>query len=310
MGKLIHRKQMYHGPKAVFLDVIQDLTKRSNEECALIIKKGGAYHGKGRCKDPNRSVVQGDAIQVFYRLPIELEVLAFDPHWVIEDAKNFLVANKPAGVPTQGRRDGDSMAFYEVLKQGIPGYLGLHHRLDQGTSGLIVFSRQKAVNAVFTKMFQERRISKTYLALCKGQWPSTEQTLEVHAPIGRMPAGSRTPFGVLEDGKTAQTRFHRIGSDGDLFLVRAEPETGRTHQIRIHAAHAGFPLCGDALYGPTQPFSSHGPNLPVNQFFLHAWRLAWKNMDVLETKTFEAPIPDWWQPFLGPRLMSDWCGGQ
>ena len=205
-----------------------------------------------------------------------------------------MVAYKPAGIPTQGRRDGDTMAFYEILKNNSQGYLGLHHRLDQGTSGLMLFSRNKQLNAMFSRLFTENFIQKSYLALCHGKWPGRNSTLLADQPIGRDSHASPSRFKVTRSGKTALTQFELIGSDGQMLLVLALPKTGRTHQIRIHAAHQGFPLIGDNLYGPPDAEDS---------FFLHAFRLEWSGIGSLPGGKFSLALPDRWTRKMSTGLL-------
>jgi len=300
-GRLIHKQYVHQGQPASFQDLIQNITGLPEETCLGIIRKGGAYTGKLRCKDPLKTVKDGSEVQTWYRLPFQEEKTAFQPVWILHENEQFLVANKPAGMPTQGRRDGDSMAFYQILREHLPGYLGLHHRLDQGTSGLIVFCKDKKLNTHFARLFQEHLIQKHYIALCEGFWPSDQQTIEVLHPIGRLPAHERSRsgkgavFGKTSAGKKAKTTFELMGSKGKQLLVKATPYTGRTHQIRIHAALEGFPLVGDDLYG-VKPFP--------HPFLLHAFSLSWPKSGPLTAGSFAVGVPENWHSLL-PVPLTD-----
>ena len=295
--KLEHRQFVHSGKKTTLLEAIVKITGLSRQESSLVIQIGGAYLGKARCKEMDRSIKDGDWVQVFYRLPIQYEEVPFNSDWVLEDNPDFLVANKPAGLPTQGRRDSDTTAFYEILKKNCPGYMGLHHRLDQGTSGLMVFSRARDVNRSFSTLFSEKLIHKHYLALCAGKWPGKETLLMADHPIGRIPAqaGQFSSHGVMKSGKPAETIFELIGRDGELMMVKATPLTGRTHQIRVHAAFLGFPLLGDTLY--------RGPIISGGGMFLHAYALRWIKHGKLREGNYRVECPENWFSIL-PETLS------
>ena len=286
--------QVYSGPPASLVRCIGSITGLDEGQAGLLVAMGGAYIGKYRCKEPERLVEAGTQISAYYRLPLTLEPIAFDPAWIVEDNKQFLVAAKPAGIPTQGRRDADYMAFYEILKNNLTGYLGLHHRLDQDTSGLMLFSRSPRMNPDLARAFRERLISKSYLAVAEGAWPFKESRLILEHPIApeRGPHGTRQR--VDRSGKPALTLLTRIFQDSGLILAVAQPLTGRTHQIRVHLSHHGMPLWGDALYGSQ---NSDG-------FLLHCHRLAWNKVGALPAAEFRCAAPDAWRQRL-PKTMAD-----
>lgn len=267
MSRLHHIQRAHRGKPQSFLQVVTLLTGLSEEQAALIIKMGGAYLGKHRCKEPTRSIRPGQLVQVYFRLPLTYEPVPFEPSWLYQQEKGYLVAHKPAGLPTQGRRDADYTAFYELLKNELGGYVGLHHRLDQDTSGLMVFTNDKTWNKDMGRLFSEQRIDKTYLAVAQGVWPRDSATqLQVDAPILAKRTTSGTQQVVDPAGKPARTDITLLAQAEGLLLLRVKPITGRTHQIRVHAAHLGIPLWGDAFYGNARDKAS---------FLLHCAGLRW-----------------------------------
>lgn len=176
----------------------------------------------------------------------------------------LLVVDKAAGVPAQRTRDGDD-GVYEMLCQTEP-YVGLHHRLDRRASGLMVFAIDRSVNAALTRAFRKHAIQRTYIALCEGE-PVDDQWLW---PV---------------DGKTARTDVEVVGPGPDgLTEIRCRLHTGRTHQIRIHAAMAGTPLAGDRRYGGDTA-------RPWDRLGLHAQTLTLSHPKTHTSCTWTAPLP-------------------
>ncbi|MCB1050956.1 MAG: hypothetical protein H6510_09985 [Acidobacteria bacterium] len=248
----------------------------------MIINMGGAYLNGKRCKDPSHKVFPRDALELYYRLPIEFQSLQWDPAWIIAQTPDYIIVNKPAGIPTQGRRDADSISLYDALCRWQKGYVGLHHRLDQDTSGLMLFTLNPKVNRFFAQLFQEQRIEKKYLALCQGPWPFSHGEFTVDAPIGADYGAKTQKQKVGPQGKPAITHLRLIHAEQDQLLIEASPKTGRTHQIRVHCAHVGIPLIGDQFYG-------HNGAPP---FHLHCYSLAWPQMGPLKAGRFKS-LPRW-----------------
>lgn len=294
---MIHQVHSLHRGAAVpFEEALAKLTGLSGEEVRLMIAMGGAYLGKQRWKEPRTQVRKGTKISAYFRLPLRMEPVAFEPRWVMVDDGQLLVANKPNGLPTQGRRDADYMAFYELLKQHVRGYLGLHHRLDQGTSGLMVFTRNPSLNKNLSALFQERLVTKTYLAIAFGHWQGPDLERIVDAPIAPQRQRQGTRQVIAAHGKPAQTKLRLLNQHDDYCLVEARPLTGRTHQIRVHLAHVGLPLLGDSFYG--------GPG--DSGFFLHCAGLAWPGRGRLAKGDYHAPVPEAWHRLSPDLFPSDW----
>src|SRR2546430_1641357 len=171
---------------------------------------------------------------------------------------------------------------------------GLVHRLDKGTSGLLVVARTPEAHAALTAAMASRRIGREYLALCTGVMTAGGTVTE---PIGRHRT-QRTRMAVRADGRPAVTRYRIVQRFRAHTLVRVELETGRTHQIRVHLAHIGFPVVGDPLYagrrrlpaGCTPALTAELQAFPRQA--LHAARLKLKHPATGRELAWEAPVPE------------------
>jgi 23S rRNA pseudouridine1911/1915/1917 synthase len=157
-----------------------------------------------------------------------------------DDALIFI--DKPPNIVVQRAHDADEPVLYDLVAEHTSP-LFLMQRLDRGTSGVMFFSKRADVNAKLTRQFEQKRIRKTYLALCEGEL-AQRQTID--APLNRIGA---IKFGVREGGRRAVTHIEPVSSTSGGSLVAVQLETGRTHQIRVHLAAIGHPLVGDWLYG-------------------------------------------------------------
>lgn len=300
---MMHFQMTHRGEPMLLAELIQRRTGLSRPDAEMIVAMGGAYTGKYRCKDPNRLIRWGEPISAWYRLPISMEPLSFDPAWIIEDDGRRLVAAKPRGLPTQGRRDADYMAFYEVLKRALGGYLGLHQRLDQDTSGLMLFARDRSLNKDMTRAFQEHRLEKRYLAVAAGQWPFLADSAVIDRPLGPVRDARGTRQAVLRAGKPARSEVTRLWQGDGFLVLDVKPLTGRTHQIRVHLSSHGLPLLGDRLYG--------GPETPG--FLLHAYRLCWPRIGALAAGDYHLDPPSYWFESLPPAFTAfyqSWQGSR
>jgi 23S rRNA pseudouridine1911/1915/1917 synthase len=199
------------------------------------------------------------------------DIVEFDPqamrdkgpgHLVAEDIalsilyedEYVIAVNKPAGMvvhPGHGNREGTlvhGLLFHvKALSQGSePDRPGIVHRLDKDTSGVILVAKSDESHRRFAAMFAERTIRKQYVGICCGTRPAEHETID--ASLGR---SKRDPVrrAVREDGKQAVTEYRLLGYQSGISVVRFSPHTGRTHQIRVHASLAGFPIVCDPLYG-------------------------------------------------------------
>ena len=188
-----------------------------------------------------------------------------EPLVLFED-DHLLAVNKPAGVNTHAPDNFAPEGLHEWLQHRRGRPLAIHHRLDKETSGVLVFGKTALANRSLTGQFEQKTVRKTYIFLTAAAAPS--KPFRVASPI---------------DGKPATTDFEPAGHCGRLALIRATPETGRTHQIRLHAAQNGFAVAGDALY--EKPITS----LP--RLMLHAASLELRHPQTGETLHFDAATP-------------------
>ena len=216
--------------------------------------------------------------------PLTVPLLHSDP--------DVLVVNKPAGLvvhPGAGQPAGTLVnqlisQFPEILTVGESQRPGIVHRLDRDTSGVMVVARSPSAYAGLVAQFAEQAVDKTYVALVEGT-PAVERGV-IDAPVGRHPR-RRTAMSVVRDGKPAVTHFAVLESLGRYTLLQVTPDTGRTHQIRVHLAAAGFPIVGDPQYGRASTLSG------LTRTFLHAHTLRFTHPATRERVLYRAPLtPD------------------
>ena len=215
---------------------------------------------------------------------------------VFED-DDIVVVNKPAGTivhPAPGHTEG---SLTEELVRTRPGMAavgsrerpGVVHRLDIETSGVMVFAKTQRAYLKLRAAFESHgRVAKTYLAVLHGAPSPRSGTLET--TIGRKPWDARRMAVDVPGGKRAVTRWNTLGKRGPLAMVEFEIETGRTHQIRVHAAHLGHPVVGDALYG--DKVKDLRLAVRPGRLLLHAVRLAFPHPATGEVLSFTARPPD------------------
>jgi len=223
--------------------------------------------------------------------PSELEPEAVPLRIVYED-DDLLVVDKPAGMtvhPAPGHTSGTLVHALlahcpEIALVGESGRPGIVHRLDKDTSGLIIVAKNEAARGALARQLKEREVEKTYVALVEGRLKEREGVID--APIGRHQA-QRKKMAVVHGGREARTRYRLLREIGGRSLVEVSPETGRTHQIRVHFAAIGHPVTGDRVYGRGR---AAAPWLPRQ--FLHAQRLAFRHPRTGERLELEAELPD------------------
>lgn len=178
---------------------------------------------------------------------------------VLFEDEHLLVVDKPAGVNTHAPSPYAGEGLYDWLRHREPRWatLAILHRLDKETSGVLVFGKTAAANRALTKQFTQRRVTKKYLLLTDRPVPRREFT--VKSALARR----GETYASRPGGEPAETHFRVVETRAGLTLLEAEPRTGRTHQIRVHAAESGLPILGDTLYGGTA----------AERVFLHAAEL-------------------------------------
>jgi 23S rRNA pseudouridine1911/1915/1917 synthase len=226
------------------------------------------------------------------------------PLSILHEDADLLVVDKPAGLvvhPAPGHAAGtlvNALLHHVGDLSGIGGVLrpGIVHRLDRDTSGLMIVAKHDTAHRRLAAALQARRIRRRYLTLAWGHLPA--DTLTVDAPIARHPT-DRKRMAVVEGGRRAVTHFRRLEQWPAAELVRAELETGRTHQIRVHLQHAGHPVVGDPVYaaGRERGFSGSAQRWArelarrVPRQFLHAAELEFRHPRTGEPLRFAAPLP-------------------
>jgi 23S rRNA pseudouridine955/2504/2580 synthase len=216
-------------------------------------------------------------------------------HILFED-RLILVVNKPAGMAVHGG-SGISHGVIEILRSARPELrdLSLAHRLDRETSGCLVLAKRRSALRMLHAMFREGRVEKNYLALAIGDWQRGEQLIDAPLFVQHRQSGERHVV-VNPEGKLAQTRIRLSRSFGRFSLLQCQPLTGRTHQIRVHAAHAGHPLAGDERYGDSEK-NAELRKRGLKRLFLHAQSIAFPDEHGNE-QHFTAPLADDLDRFL------------
>jgi 23S rRNA pseudouridine955/2504/2580 synthase len=208
---------------------------------------------------------------------------------VLEDPR-LLVIDKPAGVAVHGG-SGVSFGVIEALRAARPEEtLELVHRIDRETSGILLVSRKPAALRTLHALLREGRVEKRYLALVKGKWELGQKRIDVPLRTDIRVSGERT-VKAHATGKEAVSVFKPVQFFGKkATLVEVALETGRTHQIRVHAAHAGYPLAGDDKYGDAE-FNETMKALGLTRMFLHAHQLSFVWPDSGMEFSVSAPLP-------------------
>ncbi len=207
---------------------------------------------------------------------------------IIYEQDGLIVVNKPHDLPSTGRSldDDDCLQFWLIKRHG--DMVWAIHQLDADTSGVNLFTTEKALVPIYKKALEKNNSEKTYLAVVKGNPDWT--TIESQSPIGKVDERS---LGVIESGKTAHSKFTVLDRNEDYALLKINIFTGRTHQIRIHLAHLGYPLVGEEWY--TNPPCKIHPRQA-----LHCYQI---NLPMVE-KTFTAELaPDLVELLSGIRLV-------
>lgn len=243
----------------------------------------------GRPARPADRVAAGDVIDVevpeAYATTAEPEAIPLE---VVYENSDLAVVNKPAGMvvhPSPGHHSGTLVHALlgrggEWSAAGGATRPGIVHRLDKGTSGLIVVARTDAAHRALASQLSSRSLSRTYLAIVRGRVRSDAGELE--GPIGRHPK-DRKRMAVVEGGRFARTRYEVVERKQTHTLLRCDLETGRMHQIRVHCAAMGHPVAGDDEYGGREA----GALRPM----LHAWRLRLRHPRTGAEMSFEVAPP-------------------
>ncbi len=262
-----------------------------------VVRSGQVRINGGRAKVSVR-LAAGDVVRVPpmkikttgpVRVPDQL--LSVLKSSVVLENEDFLVINKPPGIAVHG---GSGLAFGAIdgLRQALDSpHLDLVHRLDRATSGALLVARDRRRSRELQAQFRERVVGKKYQALVAGSWPQKVGTVNLPLLANSEHAGERRVVVSKEEGKPSITHVQVEERFGDVSLLDVALETGRTHQIRVHAASQGHPVVGDERYGNNQD-NQRFRRLGLNRLYLHSAELAfdWQG----ERVVCEVPVDSDW----------------
>ncbi|HEX8962165.1 MAG TPA: RluA family pseudouridine synthase [Rhodocyclaceae bacterium] len=279
-----------------------------------ILRSGEVRVNKGRI-GADYKLAMGDLVRV---PPIRVAEAAAKP---AAPAREFAVAfedealiiiDKPAGVAVHGG-SGVSFGVIEQLRRARPQakLLELAHRLDRETSGLLIVAKKRSALTRLHDMFRDGAVSKRYLALVRGQWRNAVQHVRLPLHKYLTDEGERR-VAVSPEGKFAHSVVRLVARWQNFSLVEVELKTGRTHQIRVHLAHLGYPLAGDDKYGDFA-LNKDLQKAGLKRMFLHAARLALPHPLSNAPLEFSAPLPPELAAFvarLDANERREWGDGQ
>jgi 23S rRNA pseudouridine1911/1915/1917 synthase len=279
----------------------QDLTRSRVQE----LIKSGFVRVNHHLSKPGYRLKPGDHIEVTLPPPqplrLEPEPVTFD---LIYEDPWLIVVNKPPGVvvhPAPGHFTGTLVhGLLQHCKDlsGIGGVMrpGIVHRLDKDTSGLMVVAKNDAAHAFLSGQFKAGKITKTYVALVHGIVKG--QKGEINLPIGRHPIRRKEMSVQPSKGREAKTLWEKKEELAGLFsLLSVSPKTGRTHQIRVHLSHVGYPIVGDPVYGHRRSWwkkrfpEDSGLLSRIERQMLHAETLGFFHPEGADYREFTAPLP-------------------
>jgi 23S rRNA pseudouridine1911/1915/1917 synthase len=261
--------------------------------------KDGKITINGKSVRPNHVVRAGETIAIDIPEPVaaspEPEDLDLD---IVYEDPDIVVVNKPAGMvvhPAAGHARGTLVnALMHGIKDlsGIGGELrpGIVHRLDRGTSGLMVVAKHDSAHAELARQFQDREVEKEYVALV---WGVVQAGRRIDLPIGRDPGDRKKMSARARRARSAATRITKALHMPGVTLVHVAILTGRTHQIRVHLSAIGHPIVGDSTYGGLRRRvpADLRPVLALERPFLHAGRLVFTHPADGRRMAFEVPLP-------------------
>lgn len=244
-------------------------------------------------------IQENDKISVEIPKPKQIELKAQNiPIEIIYEDSDIIVVNKPKGMvvhPANGNPDGTLvnaiMAICKDSLSGIGGEIrpGIVHRIDKDTSGLLIVAKNDNAHVKMSEQIKNHEVKKTYIALVRGVFKENEATIDM--PIGRSPS-DRKKMAVNKNGKNAITHIKVLKRFDKYTLLRVNIETGRTHQIRVHLSHIGYPIVGDYTY------SNEKNEFDVIGQCLHAQKLEFKHPITQKDMCLEAELPQYFKDIL------------
>lgn len=281
----------------------------SNSKIRRLIVAGVVFVNGRQCRVPAYLLQNGDDVRAsideekfFYeKQPDDIHFEVTDASVLYEDDV-LIVVNKPAFFPTEATITGNRDNLHEAVIRYLwkknpslrnPPYVGIMHRLDRETSGVVLFTKTRSVNGPVHDLFENHTARKVYRAVCTKEafLKEVPETFFCDKSIGRVSASSAAcKMGVVTTGEhalvkevqSAYTAFSLVGKKGNCYFIEARPRTGRTHQIRVHLSSYGLPLVGDELYGGEKG----------ERIMLHALSLTFPHPVTGECICVTAPLPE------------------
>ena len=276
---------------SVDLDITRTSAQRLIEDGNILVN--------GKNAKVSYKIQENDKISVEIPKPKQIELKAQDiPIEIVYEDSDIIVVNKPKGMvvhPANGNPDGTLvnaiMAICKDSLSGIGGEIrpGIVHRIDKDTSGLLIVAKNDNAHVKMSEQIKNHEVKKTYIALVRGIFKENESTIDM--PIGRS-TSDRKKMAVNKNGKNAITHIKVLKRFDKYTLLQVNIETGRTHQIRVHLSHIGYPIVGDYTY-------SNGKNeFDVVGQCLHAQKLEFKHPITQKDMCLEAELPQYFKDIL------------
>ena len=276
---------------SVDLDITRTSAQRLIEDGNILVN--------GKNAKVSYKIQENDKISVEIPEPKQIELKAQDiPIEIVYEDSDIIVVNKPKGMvvhPANGNPDGTLvnaiMAICKDSLSGIGGEIrpGIVHRIDKDTSGLLIVAKNDNAHVKMSEQIKNHEVKKTYIALVRGIFKENEATIDM--PIGRS-TSDRKKMAVNKNGKNAITHIKVLKRFDKYTLLQVNIETGRTHQIRVHLSHIGYPIVGDYTY-------SNGKNeFDVVGQCLHAQKLEFKHPITQKDMCLEAELPQYFKDIL------------
>ena len=276
---------------SVDLDITRTSAQRLIEDGNILVN--------GKNAKVSYKIQENDKISVEIPKPKQIELKAQDiPIEIVYEDSDIIVVNKPKGMvvhPANGNPDGTLvnaiMAICKDSLSGIGGEIrpGIVHRIDKDTSGLLIVAKNDNAHVKMSEQIKNHEVKKTYIALVRGIFKENEATIDM--PIGRS-TSDRKKMAVNKNGKNAITHIKVLKRFDKYTLLQVNIETGRTHQIRVHLSHIGYPIVGDYTY-------SNGKNeFDVVGQCLHAQKLEFKHPITQKDMCLEAEFPQYFKDIL------------
>jgi 23S rRNA pseudouridine1911/1915/1917 synthase len=270
----------------------RELPEHSRAFLQKLIEQGDV-RVNGRPSKPSHTVREDDEVRIEIPPPRPLEARPEKiPLDVLFEDNDLIVVNKPAGLvvhPAAGNREHTLVnALLHHCRGGLAGIGGVErpgivHRLDKGTSGCLVVAKTDFAHQALVAQFKSRDVEKIYRAVCWGRFERSSGRIET--VIGRSERDRKKMSARVSRGRQAVTDYRVLKQFPDFALVELHIHTGRTHQIRVHMAHLGHPVLGDATYGRKSEIS-------VARLMLHAYKLGFTHPRSKQFVEFTAPVPE------------------